>query len=211
VAAPFPASSPQRESTAVKKPRSIVAATSVGALCSFVVSAVCAQQPDPIQAAKVETLSATVESIDMSKRLVELRSGDKVTTVQVPPEAQNLSQVKVGDEVVVKYYEGLGAQFKKKGESKTVGHVDVHKETTRAGPGAKPGGMVANTVTTTVVIEAVDRPSNSVTFTGPSGMSRTVEVTDPSAQQFISTLKTGDEVEITYTEALALTVEPKKK
>jgi len=68
---------------------------------------------------------------------------------------------------------------------------------------------VGRQVTTTVVIEAVDRSKNALTFTGPSGMTRTVDVKDPKAQQFISQLKKGDEVELTYTEALAVTVERK--
>jgi hypothetical protein len=197
----------------VKTPHScfVRAAASFGVLSTLVALNVSAQPAEPIQTGRLETMSATVESIDTDKRLVELRSGERRTTVQVPPEARNFAQLKVGDEVVVKYYEGLGAQFKKKGESKTVGVVDVTKDTARTAQGSKPGGMVSNTVTTTVVIDAVDRPSNSVTFTGPSGMTRTVEVTDPSAQQFIGTLKKGDEVELTYVEALAVTVEPKKK
>ena len=33
-------------------------------------------------------------------------------------------------------------------------------------------------------------------------MTRTVDVKDPKAQKFIGTLKKGDEVELTYTEAL---------
>jgi len=183
---------------------------SCGALCSFIASSALAQ-PEPIRVGDLETRTATVESIDLNKRLVELRSDKMHTTVQVPPGARNLAQLKVGDEVTVQYYEGLAAQFKKKGESKTVGLIDVSKDTQIAPKGAAPGGLVATTVTTTVVIEAVDKPANSVTFKGPAGMTRTVDVTDPSARQFISTLKAGDEVEITYTEALAINVEPKKK
>ena len=40
-------------------------------------------------------------------------------------------------------------------------------------------------------------------------MSRTVDVKDPKAQKFISDLQKGDEVELTYVEALAVTLEPK--
>jgi hypothetical protein len=104
----------------------------------------------------------------------------------------------------------LAAAFKKKGESKTVGIVDATVGTARMPEGAQPGAAVSNRVTTTVIIEAVDRGTNEVTFTGPSGMTRTVGVKDPKAQQFIGTLKKGDEVELTYTEALAVTVEPKR-
>jgi hypothetical protein len=78
----------------------------------------------------------------------------------------------------------------------------------RDGSGRR-GAVVGNKVNTTVVIEAVDNAAHSVTFTGPAGMTRTVDVVDPKAQKFISELKKGDEVELTYVEALAVTVEPK--
>jgi hypothetical protein len=50
-----------------------------------------------------------------------------------------------------------------------------------------------------------------VTFVGPAGMTRTVDVKDPDAQKFISGLKKGDEVQLTYVEAVAVTLEPQKK
>jgi hypothetical protein len=183
------------------------------AICAFsslAVASAFVQAAEPLKMDEnVETVSATVESIDVKQRLVELSSGGRRTTVQVPAEVRNLDQVKVGDQIVVQYKEGLAAQLKKKGESRTVGLVDVENKLSRSAQGSMPGGTAANTVTTTVVIESVDQPNNSVTFKGPSGMTRTVEVQDPSARQFIGTLAKGDEVEITYREALAIRVEPK--
>jgi hypothetical protein len=170
-----------------------------------------AQPADPVRVENVETVTATVESLDVDKRMIELRSDEGTRTVQVPPEVRNLEQVRVGDQVVVRYYEGLAAQFKKPGEAAPVGVIDATTSKARQPQGARPGAGVANVVTTTVVIEAVDQPSSSVTFTGPAGMTRTVAVKDPKVQQFIGTLKKGDEVELTYTEALAVTVEPQKK
>jgi hypothetical protein len=171
-----------------------------------------AAQPEPVAVEKTQTISATVESIDTAKRLVELRKGDERRTIQVSPEVRNFDKIKVGDEVVATYYTGLAAAFKKKGESKTVGVVDATTGTARLPEGAsRPGAAIANKVTTTVVIEGVDRATNSVTFVGPAGMSRTVDVVDPKARQFISTLQKGDEVELTYVEALAVTLEPKKQ
>jgi hypothetical protein len=168
-------------------------------------------QPEPVTVAKTVTISATVESIDADKRLLELRKGDEHRTVQVAPEVQNFDRIKIGDEVVATYYQGLAAEFKKKGESKTVGVVDATTSTARLPEGTgTPGAAVANKVTTTVVIEAVDRAANSVTFLGPSKMSRTIDVVDPKAQQFIGSLKKGDEVQLTYVEALAVTLEPTK-
>jgi hypothetical protein len=169
-----------------------------------------AAQPAPVSVEKTQTISATVASIDAAKRLVELRADDESTTIQVPPEVRNFERIKVGDEVVATYYQGLAAEFKKKGESTTVGVVDATTGTARMPEGAnRPGAAVANKVRTTVVIESVDRATHSVTFVGPSGMSRTVDVVDPKAQEFIGSLKKGDEVELTYVEAVAVTLEPK--
>lgn len=169
-----------------------------------------AAQPAPVSVEKVQTISATVASIDPAKRLVELRKDDENTTIQVPPEVRNFERIKVGDEVVATYYQGLAAEFKKKGESKTVGVIDATTGTARMPEGAnRPGAAVANQVTTTVVIESVDRATHSVTFVGPAGMTRTVDVVDPKAQQFIGSLQKGDEVQLTYVEALAVTLEPK--
>jgi len=163
-----------------------------------------------VKVENTQTLTATVTSIDLPKRLVTLKADNgNQTTVEVSPEVTNLPQVKAGDKVVVQYYQGLGAVFKKKGESTTVGKVDQTDAVARAAPGDKPGAAVGTTVTTTVVIEAVDKAKNQVSFTGPKGALRTVDVKDPAAQKFISQLKKGDQVELTYTEALAVSVQPK--
>jgi hypothetical protein len=181
-------------------------------VCAASATTIGAQPADePVQVDRLETVTATVESIDTDTRMVELKSKHGTRTVQVPPEVRNLEQVKVGDQVVVQFYEGLAAQFKKPGESLPIGVVDASSSTARRPEGARPGASAANVVTTTVVIEAVDKPSNSVTFTGPSGMTRTVAVQDPKAREFIGTLKKGDHVELTYTEAVAVTVEPQQK
>lgn len=182
----------------------------LGALAALACGAAAAQ-PEPVRVDKTQTISATVESIDAKQRLVELRKGDELRTIQVPEEVRNFDRIKVGDQVVVTYYQGLAAEFKKKGESQTIGAIDATTGTARMPHGAdRPGAAVANKVTTTVVIEGVDRATHSVTFVGPSGLTRTVDVKDPNAQKFISTLQKGDEVELTYVEAVAVTVEPTK-
>jgi hypothetical protein len=181
----------------------------LGALAALALGNAVAQ-PAPVATEKTHTISATVEKIDTKQRLVELRKGDELRTIQVPPEVRNFDRIKVGDEVAVTYYEGLAAEFKKKGESKTIGVIDTSSGTARMPEGSgRPGAAVANRIKTTVVIEEVDRDTHTVTFTGPSGLTRTVDVVDPKAQKFVAELKKGDEVELTYIEALAVTVEPK--
>ena len=167
-------------------------------------------QPAPVSTEKVHTISATVVRVDAKQRLVELKKDKEVRTIEVPAEVRNFDKIQVGDEVVVTYYEGLAAEFKKKGTGTPVGTVDASTGSARMPEGSgKPGAAVANRVKATVVIESVDNAKHSVTFTGPAGMQRTLDVVDPKAQKFISELKKGDEVELTYAEALAVTVEPK--
>ncbi|HKQ15688.1 MAG TPA: hypothetical protein VJT80_19780 [Steroidobacteraceae bacterium] len=167
-------------------------------------------QPAPVAKEQVHEISATVAKVDAKKRMLELKKGSEVQTIEVPAEVRNFDKIKVGDEVVVTYYEGLAAEFKKKGTGTPVGTIDASTGTARMPQGAdKPGAAVGNRVKATVVIESVDTTKHSVTFTGPTGMQRTVDVVDPKAQKFISELKKGDEVELTYVEALAVTVEPK--
>src|SRR5215207_6737967 len=92
--------------------------TSLFPLCALAALAcgTAAAQPEPVAVEKIHTISATVESIDPAKRLVELRKGEERRTIQVSPEVRNFERLKVGAEVVATYYTGLAAEFKKKGE-----------------------------------------------------------------------------------------------
>ena len=62
----------------------------------------------------------------------------------------------------------------------------------------------------TVRITNVDKKNNIVSFYGSDGLARVLPVHTPQGQQFIADLKAGDEVELTYTEAVAMSVEPAK-
>ena len=59
-----------------------------------------------------------------------------------------------------------------------------------------------------VKITALDPATHTVSFTDPDGLAQTITVQDPEMQDFVETLKVGDDVAITYTEALAISVEP---
>lgn len=181
------------------------------ALSALTVFAGCAAKPpEPIVIENTQTVSATVEAIDPGTRLVTLAGPDgHPETVQVSDDVRNLAQVKPGDRVVVRYYESLAAAFKKKGESTTEGAVEQTAGAIRAPDGQRPAGALGQIVTATVTIHSVDRSTHTVMFVGPGGTMRVVAVKDPAAQKFIQDLKSGDEVELTFTEALAISVEPR--
>lgn len=166
--------------------------------------------PDPIKVENTEAFTASVVSIDQATRTVTLKAANGNTqTMQVDPEVRNLEQVKVGDNVVVRYYEGLAAQIRKKGDPVPAG-VKEAEVAGRAPDGLKPGGFVGSTLNSTVVIEAVDRKTNKVTFRNEKGETHTVAVKKPETQKFIAGLKKGDQVDVTFTQALAISVEPSR-
>jgi hypothetical protein len=184
-----------------------------GALASLVLLSACASTPpEPVTIEDTETVTATVEAIDVNTRMVALRGPEgEQFTVQAAPEIQNLAQVKVGDKVVARYYESLVAELRNRGDKS--GETDAPASEAaigRAAPGAKPGVAAGRQVSQSVRITAIDNKNHVVSFYGSDGLARSAPVRTPEGQAFLSKLKVGDEVELTYTEAVALSVEPAK-
>jgi len=186
----------------------------LGAVAIVTLLAACASDPPaPASIENVEEVSATVQSIDVEKRLVTLRDneGGEPVTVQVSPEVRNLAQVKAGDQVVVRYYEALAAELRSRGDGSGSTQAPVRDTAMgRAAEGARPAALVGEETKQTVRIVSVDNKNHIVSFYGSDGLSRAVPVRTPQGQEFVSKLKPGDEVELTYTEALAVSVEPAK-
>ena len=59
-------------------------------------------------------------------------------------------------------------------------------------------------VTTTATVESIDKPNSMVTLKGPQGNMVTVKARNPDT---ITKLKVGDELNITYTQAMAVSLE----
>lgn len=155
----------------------------------------------------LQTVTATVEAINVQTRIVTLRGeGDKVSVFEVGENVVNLPQVKVGDQVAVKYYKALAAQIKPKGSAQST-DVKYDGGAARAEAGQLPGMLAAATVSADVRIEAIDLKTNTVSFTGPAGVLRKTQVLNPELQKLLPGLKAGDIVELTYFEGLAASVE----
>jgi hypothetical protein len=186
--------------------------TTGAALLTMLLGACTSQPPQPATVESTEEVSATVEAIDVQKRLLSLvgPDGEKVT-VEVAPQVRNLAQVKVGDRVVARYYKALAAELRSRGDGTGSTQAPVYEATaSRAAEGERPAGMVGAQAHQTVRITSVDTKNNVVNFYGSDGLARSVPVKSPQGKEFIGKLKAGDEVELTYTEAVALSVEPAK-
>lgn len=186
--------------------------TTGAALLTVLLGACTSQPPQPATVESTEEVSATVEAIDVQKRLLSLvgPDGEKIT-VEVAPQVRNLPQVKVGDRVVARYYKALAAELRSRGDGTGSTQAPVYEATaTRAAEGERPAAMVGAQSRQTVRVTSVDTKNNVVNFYGSDGLARSVPVSSPQGKEFISKLKAGDEVELTYTEAVALSVEPAK-
>jgi hypothetical protein len=182
-----------------------------GAVFAMIALAACESSSPPRPMETIEDTveaSATVQSVDVLNRLmtVKTEAGDLVT-LEVGPEVQNLVQVRQGDRVVVRYREAIGARISNDAAGQPVS-IDV--DTDRARLGQRPSARASATTNVPVTIISVDTRSNLVTFSGPDGLVRSIAVATPQGREFIKQLKKGDTVVLSFTEALAVSVEPAK-
>jgi hypothetical protein len=169
-------------------------------------AAVVGKGPGVAGAAQTVKITATITAIDAATRAVTLKGPQgKETTITAGPEVKNFAQMKVGDQVNAEYVEALMLELKK-GSTAPVGRTDQAAAGV-AKPGELPAGMVGRQVTITAEVVGVDPATQTVTLRGPQ---RTVELKVRDPAQFKMVAK-GDRVEATYTEAVAIAVEPAKK
>ncbi len=151
------------------------------------------------------TLTAKVEAVDQAKRLVTLRGPDgRVVKVKVDPAVKNLPQVKVGDTVTAVYRESIAIEVIRGGGAPGASAEVVGA---RAAPGQKPAGLVAERIRITAKIRAIDTAKSRIELQEPNGQVQWLPVQNPGV---LRDLKVGDDVQVVYTEALAVAVEPAK-
>lgn len=157
-----------------------------------------------IAVGEVTTATFIVQAIDLEKRQVTLKDKQgKVFMIHVGEEVRNLPQVKVGDRVVVNYYEAMAISLSKD----LTGGVTARKESIsaeRAPLGQKPAGAVRNTVDIVANVIAINKKTRKVTLKGPE---RAITVKAPQDVD-ISQVKIGDQVRVNYVEEFAIAVEP---
>jgi hypothetical protein len=151
------------------------------------------------------TITATVEAVEQSRREVTLRDAQgELRTIRVPESVTRFPQIKVGDKVSATYYDTITLRVKAAGEP----DMNTLKEGITPGGGRKPGGTAAVQQTVTATIDAIDTKVPSISFTGPRGWKYSTKVQDKKA---LSQVKVGDKVDITWTEALLVSVTDSKK
>ena len=161
-----------------------------------------ARAQKPVTQTDAVELTATIEAIDQTARLITLKDKDgDLETIYAGPEVKRFDELKVGDTVTFKYYESVAYQIRKPGQPESAPATGEAKVT--RGTGAKPSGTVAQQVTAKVTIKAIDAKVPAVTVLTEDGRTASFKVDD---KKNIQGLKAGDKVEITYTQAFVVSV-----
>jgi hypothetical protein len=173
----------------------------------FVALTACSTKlPEPLTSQRLIESPAVVTAIDAPGRRLTVTTDDGARAdVMLDPTVKNIDRIRIGDRVVVSYYQGIAAEVK---SHERDARVD---ETAASGvmPGAgERSGASAAPVRTTVTVVSVDHGRNDITVRSADGRTRTLSVVRAEGQQFIAGLREGDQVDIAFTEAVAVGVRP---
>ena len=164
--------------------------------------------PRTAQAQLTESHQATAEvtAVDKATRMITLRREDgQLFEVKATSEVRNFEQIAVGDQLRVQYKATLTASLRPEGESAK--SAEGVLAAGRAPAGAKPAGAAGVALSVRVKIESIDRDHDLVVFSLASGELVTHRVATAEGRKFASNLKVGDTVQLSYTEAVAASIE----
>jgi Cu/Ag efflux protein CusF len=149
------------------------------------------------------TAKATIVAIDKENRVVTLR-GPKGNDVLVHADerVQRFNDLKVGDVITATYSDSIAVNVRKPG---TAPPQDLKQNIVR--DSNKVGATITDIRNVSVKITAIDMTTSSITAVGPKGNSYAFKVKD---KKNLKDLKVGDNVDISYTEALLLQADPAK-
>ena len=171
------------------------------ALSVSIVAAASAQQQS-ISKGKTISSTATIQAIDSTARTITLRDDKgQEDTYSLGPSVKRFDEFKVGDSVKTTYIESTVFQIRKPGEAprptSTSGAVTP-------GTGALPAGTIAIQQKMTVTVKSIDPNLPSITVTTPDGRTVTRSVED---KKNLEGVKAGDMIDITYTQAVLMSIE----
>ena len=182
--------------------RRTIAGAMVALVCGVAASGVAAQTK--VIPGEMEKVTATVEAVDHATRTVTLKLKDGTfETIVAPASVQRFDAIKVGDTLQATYYDNIVVRVKRPGEK----DVDTAAEALTKTPGTGPGATAAAQRTITATITAIDPKVPSITLVGPNNWKYSSRVQDPNV---LKTVKVGDKLDITWTEALLVSFAPAK-
>jgi hypothetical protein len=197
----------------MKNPYPILCATLLALIQFSVLSAEessgTAQKPMSHEDSVLVNITASVEAINPTNREVTLKGplGNKVTFT-VDQRVKRFDEIKVGDLVSADYYVSVAAELRKPTPDEEKNPIVMLEGAAKAPPGTAPAAGGLRTFRVVTTIEGLDRPTRTITVKGPRGNLFTARVKDPSR---LTQMQIGQHIVVTYTEALAISLEKVEK
>ena len=152
--------------------------------------------------------SVRVEKVDLASRLVTVKKPDGASvTLKVGPEIKRLNEIKPGDMVVAQFVQAVAYELRKPTQAERASPTTTAVVAGRNDTTLPPGAGAVNVIHSIVTIEAIDRKAGTISIKGPTGETAVVAVQRP---ENFERIRVGDTAAVTYMEAIALSIEPKK-
>ncbi|GBQ12279.1 preprotein translocase subunit YajC [Komagataeibacter rhaeticus] len=151
-----------------------------------------------------QTATAIVESVDHDAGMILLRDkAGNLDTVRVDPDLRaKLPVLHPGDKIGLRIVRTIDAAIAPPGSP--LPESTENAAGTRTGP--HPHGMMVSFKRERVKVTGVDTTRNQVVFVDPDDITRVVLVRQKAMQEFLKTLKPGDEVDTTVMDAVSFSV-----
>jgi hypothetical protein len=165
-----------------------------------------AQTPSQITRGELVMLTAEVKALDVATREITLAGplGGEISG-WVTEDVKNLAQVKVGDMVVVGYYQSIAVSAHKKGEANP---LFTGGGSSSAAPGETPSAAEEKQAMETVTVVTADAKSRTLVVQKANGTLVTRAVLRPEFVEKLKTLKPGDQLDVVVTQASIAKVVP---
>lgn len=157
--------------------------------------------PQGVRSATVLTIHGKISAVDPNQGTVTIDVNGRTVPLKIENPV-NLQAAKVGDPVVVRYYEIVSIRKKKAGED--VPSVSVKDGITTARPGGPAGAVASQEAKVLVTVNSVDLANGTVTIQGPDGGVETVKARNPKNLRHI---KAGDQLVVSISRATAISLE----
>jgi len=166
-----------------------------------------AQEPKPLTAedSVLVYTTAKVDAIDPVAREITLKDDlGHVVTFVVDKRVKRLDEIKEGDEVTAAYYISVAGELRPPTEEEKQNPIQINAGAARAPKGTDPAAGALRTIKVVTTIAGLDLPTKTVTLTGPMGNYATVRAKNV---ENLKKMHLGETIMVTYTEALAISVD----
>jgi hypothetical protein len=162
-------------------------------------------KPPSAERSILTSVTAKVEAIDYAKREVTLKGPlGNVVSFAVDERVKRLNEIKVGDEVAAEYYVSLAGELRAPTEDEKKNPLTILTAEVSAPKDTSPAAGAGRAFKVVATVIGLDLPTQSLTLEGPLGNSGTIRAENVEK---LKQLHLGDTIIVTYTEALAISLQ----